>query len=64
MRPSLIINGIDFNARLDREKRMLNMRIDLWIDSEVPHSMQEYLEFIEYMKERISNLAGIPHQST
>lgn len=45
MRPSLVINGIDFNERLDKERENLHWYIDV-------RRFAEYYQGVEIMQER------------
>lgn len=60
---NLIINGIDFNKKLDECNRLLHWKID-WPVINMQSSMQ-YLEFINYQKylqDLMGKIYGIPKE--
>lgn len=69
MRPSLIINGVDFNAILDHEKESLHQKIDLQFlafdlfDYRLSPEVESHLKQVEFFIEIIDQAMGIPRSS-
>lgn len=65
-RHDLIINGIDFDAALERLRNELWQRIDnhIWpIESLLSDEATAYLHFLQKQRDILSELAGLPMQS-
>lgn len=69
MRSPLIINGIDFNERLDQEKELLRKKINLqflafdFLDYRLSPEVESHLKQVEFFTEIIDRVIGIPRSS-